>query len=172
MAAQSCACSTDANAEKELSFFRDKTNPFDTDIPWWINFQEIQMQTRRNCDSNWLLWMGHCDQQSYWFLKLTPLLHISLVIQRSSPVVVVLKMSVASWLGWVRTASSDTSFISYLLWGAFRMSLITQEMKIAKKKSKSTKLSVQQTTDGEQPTKSSTNQHRVHEVICNALLVK
>ena len=52
------------------------------------------------------------------------------------------------------------------------MSMIMQEMKIAEKKSKSAKLSVQQTTDSEQPTKSAANQHRVHEVICNALLVK
>ena len=52
------------------------------------------------------------------------------------------------------------------------MSLIIQEKKIAEKKSESTKLSVQQTTDGEQPTKSAANQHRVREVICNALMVK
>ena len=75
-------------------------------------------------------------------------------------------------IGVGQNRPSETSFISNLLWGAFRMSLITQEMKIAKKKSKSTKLSVQQTTDGEQPTKSAANQHRVHEVICNAFLVK
>ena len=31
---------------------------------------------------------------------------------------------------------------------------------------------MQQTTDSEQPTKSVANQHQVHEVICNALLVK
>ena len=52
------------------------------------------------------------------------------------------------------------------------MSLIIQEMKIVEKKSKSTKLSVQQTTDGKQPTKSAANQHRVNEASCNALLVK
>ena len=52
------------------------------------------------------------------------------------------------------------------------MSLIVQEIKIAEKKSKSTKLSMQQTTDGEQPTKSAANQHRVHGVICNVLLVR
>ena len=52
------------------------------------------------------------------------------------------------------------------------MFLLIQEMKIAEKKSKSTKLSMKQTTDGKQPTKSAANQHRVHEVICNALLVK
>ena len=50
------------------------------------------------------------------------------------------------------------------------MSLIIQEMKIAEKKSESTKFSMQQTTDGGQPTKSAADQHRVHEVICNALL--
>ena len=61
---------------------------------------------------------------------------------------------------------------SNLLWGAFRVSLIIQEMKIADKKSKLAKLAVQQTTYGKQPTKSAANQHRVHEVICNALLVK
>ena len=52
------------------------------------------------------------------------------------------------------------------------MSSIIKKMKIAEKKSKSTIMSVQQTTDGEQPTKSAANQHRVREVICNALLVK
>ena len=52
------------------------------------------------------------------------------------------------------------------------MSLIIQEMKIVEKKSKSTKLSIQQATGGEQPTKSAANQHRVHEIICNTLLVK
>ena len=64
---------------------------------------------------------------------------------------------------------SETSFISNVLWGAFRVSWFIQRMKIAEKKSKSTKLSVQQTTDGEQPTKSAANQHRVHGVICNAI---
>ena len=63
-------------------------------------------------------------------------------------------------------------FISKLLWGTLRISMIIQEMKIVEKKSKSTKLSVQQTTDGEQPTKSAANQHRVHGVIFNALLMK
>ena len=48
--------------------------------------------------------MGHCDQQSHQFPKLTPLLHVSLVTQRSLPVVAVFKMCVASWLGWVGTA--------------------------------------------------------------------
>ena len=60
------------------------------------------------------------------------------------------------------------------------MSLIIQEIKITEKKSESTILSVQQTTDdkqmtisvAKQPTKSAATQHRVHEVICNALLVK
>ena len=59
-----------------------------------------------------------------------------------------------------------------LLWGAFRISLIIQEMKIAEKKSESTKFSVQQTTEGEQPIKNAANQHWVHVVIRNALLVK
>ena len=71
---------------------RDRTHPFDTDIRLWINFQEVQIKTRKNCDNNWIQWMGHCDQQSYRFLKLTPLLHVSLVTRRSSPVVVIFKM--------------------------------------------------------------------------------
>ena len=74
--------------------FRDRTHSFDTNIRWWIHFQEIQIQTRRKCDHNWLHWVGHCDQQSYRFLKLRPLLHVSLVTQRSSPVVAVFKMCV------------------------------------------------------------------------------
>ena len=59
-------------------FFRNRTYPFDTDIRWWINFQVILIQTRRNCDHNWIHWFGNCDQQSHRFLKLTPLLHVSL----------------------------------------------------------------------------------------------
>ena len=113
--------------------------------------------------------LGHCDQQSYRFLKLTPLLHVSLVTRRSSPAVTVFKMCVHR--GGSEPPCSETFFISNLLWGAFRMSLIIQVMKIAEKKSKSTNILVQQTTDGAQPTKSAANQHRVHEVICNALLV-
>ena len=85
-------------------FFRDRNHLFDTDIRWWINFQEIQIQMRRHCEYNRLHWEGYCDQQSYRFLKLTPLLHVSLVTRRSSLVVVVFKMCVASWSGWVRTA--------------------------------------------------------------------
>ena len=52
------------------------------------------------------------------------------------------------------------------------MSLSIQEMKIAEEKSKSSKNLVLQTTDDEQPKKSAGDQHPVHEVICNALLVK
>ena len=47
-----------------------------------------------------------------------------------------------------------------------------EKKKIAEKMSQSTKISVQQTTDGEQPKKSAADQHRVREVICIALLVK
>ena len=61
-------------------------------------------------------------------------------------------------MGGSERPCSEASFISNLLWGAFQMSLIVQEMKIAEKKSKSTKLSVQQMTDGEQPTKSAASQ--------------
>ena len=82
---------------------RDRTHPFDTDIRWWVNFQEVQIQRRWNLDNNWIHWMDHCDQQSYRFLKLTPLLHVSLVTRGPSPVEVVFKMCVASWSGWVRT---------------------------------------------------------------------
>ena len=89
-----------------------------------------------NCDYNWLHWMGHRDQQPYWFLKLTLLLHVSLVTRRSSPVVAVFKMCVASWSGGSEPPCSETSFISNFLWGAFRMSLIIQGMKIVEKKSK------------------------------------
>ena len=152
--------------------FRDRTHLFDTDIRWWINYQEIQIQTRRNSDHNWIHWMGHCGQQSHRFLKWAPLLHVSLVTQRSSPVVVIYKMCVASWSGWVRTALFRDRHYLYPSVGSIRMSLIIQDMKMLEEKSKSTKLSVQQTTDGEQPTKSVANQHQVHEVICNALLVK
>ena len=52
------------------------------------------------------------------------------------------------------------------------MSLFIQEMKTAEKSQNQQKNSMQQTTNGEQPTKSPANQHRVREVSCNALLVK
>ena len=52
------------------------------------------------------------------------------------------------------------------------MSLIIKEMKIAEKKSKSRKMSAQQTTDGAQPTKSAANRHRVCDAICNAMWKK
>ena len=55
-----------------------------------------------------------------------------------------------------------TSFISNLLWEAFWMSLLIQEMKIMAKTSKSTQFSVQQMAAGEQQTKSVANQHQVH----------
>ena len=116
MAAQSCkSCKTQMPRRNRI--FRDGTHPFDTDIRWWIHFQEIQTQTRRHCDHNYLHWEGHCDQQSDRFLKLTPLLQVSLVTWRSLPVVVVSKTCVASWSGWV---CSETSFISNRLWGVFR----------------------------------------------------
>ena len=75
-------------------------------------------------------------------------------------------------MGQNRPVQRPPLSLSNLLWGAFRVSLIVQEMKIAEKKLESTKPSVHQTTSDEQPTKSAGNQHRVHEVICNALLVK
>ena len=83
MAVQSCTCSTDANAENELNFQGQNLS-----VWYWhsmVNtfFQVIQIRTRRNCDHNWIHWMGHCDQHSHWFLKLTPLLHVSLVTQMS-----------------------------------------------------------------------------------------
>ena len=123
--------------------FRDRAHPFDTGIRWWINFHVIQIRWEKNCDHKWIHWMGHCDQQSYRFLKLTPLFLVNLVTWRSSQVLIVFKMCVASWSGWSEPPCSETSFIPNLLWGAFRMSLIIQEMKIAEKTSKSTKLSVQ-----------------------------
>ena len=83
--------------------FRYRTHPFDILLRWSINFQEIQVQTRKICDHNWLHLVGHWNQQLYWFLKLTPPLHISLVTGRSLPVVG-FKMCVASWSGWFRTA--------------------------------------------------------------------
>ena len=86
--------------------FRDRPLLFDSDSWWWINFQESQIQMRRHCDHNLLHWEGYCNQQSDWFLKSTPLLQVSLVTWRSSPVVVglVSKMCVASLSGWFRTA--------------------------------------------------------------------
>ena len=72
--------------------FTDRTHLFDTGIRWWINFQEIQIQTRRHCDPNRLHWEGHCGQQSDRLLKLTSLLQVSL--RRSSPVVIVFRVCV------------------------------------------------------------------------------
>ena len=70
---------------RKNDIFRDRTHPFDithpfdTDIRWWIHFQEVQIQMRRYCDHNRPRWEGHSDQQSDRFLKLTPLLQVSLV---------------------------------------------------------------------------------------------
>ena len=83
--------------------FRDRTHPFDTDIRWWIHFQENQIHSRRYSDHNWLHWEGHCDQQSDRFLKLTPLSEVSLFTRMPSPQIVVSKVCVARWLGWVKT---------------------------------------------------------------------
>ena len=85
--------------------FRDRIHPFDTGIRWWLNFQEIQIQTRcLLCDCNRLHWQGHCDQQSDWCLKLTPLLQVSLFTRKPSPVVIISEKCVARWSWWVRTA--------------------------------------------------------------------
>ena len=48
---------------------------------------------RRHCDHNRLHWEGHCDQQ------------VSLVTRRSSTVVAVSKMCVASWSGYLVVTS-------------------------------------------------------------------
>ena len=104
---------------ERTDFLRDRTHPSDTDIRWWITFEEIQIQTRRNCDHNWLHWMGHCDQQSYRFLKLAPPLHVSLLTRRSLPVVIIFKMCV--WRvdrGGSEPPRSETSFISNLSVGS------------------------------------------------------
>ena len=53
------------------------------------------------------------------------------------------------------------AFNSNLLWGEIRIFMIIQKMKVAENNLKSTKLSVQQMTDSEQPTKSTANQHQV-----------
>ena len=58
--------------------FRDRIHPCDTDIRWWINLQQIQIQTRKNCDHCWIHWTGlaissrtgswnwhHCCMSSY-----------------------------------------------------------------------------------------------------------
>ena len=59
---------------------------------------------RTHCVHNRWYWEGHHDQQSDWFLKLIPLLQVSLVTWRSLLVAVVSKMCVAGWLGCFRTA--------------------------------------------------------------------
>ena len=187
--------------------FRDRTYPFDTDFRWWINFQEIKIQTRRHRDHNRLHWEGHCNQRLDRFLKLTPLFQVGLVTRSSSPVVLVSKTYVASSSGWFKTdlfrglrlsltfngerfatpqkltfkviipytslcgvchslvvgsehatrsnaTSSDKTLTLFSEKIAFRIllsvwiSTIIPEMKIAEKKSKSTKLLMQQTTDG------------------------
>ena len=102
--------------------------------------------------------MGHCDQQSDRFLKLTPLLDVS-----SDTKVFASGGSFQDVCGELIGVGQNRPFRdllnSNLLWRAFWEFSIIQEMKIAEKISKSTKLSMQQTTDGEQPTKSAANQH-------------
>ena len=55
---------------------RDRSHLFNTDIRWWINFQEIQIQTRGHRDHNRQQWEGYCEQRSDRFLKLTPVLQV------------------------------------------------------------------------------------------------
>ena len=95
---------TNKKPHTQERFFTDTTHPSNTDIRRWINVREIQIQTRRHSDHNWLHRDSHCDQQSNRFLKLTSLLQVSLVTWRSLPVVIVSKVCVASLFGRVRTA--------------------------------------------------------------------
>ena len=67
--------------------------------------------------------MGHCDQQSHWFLKLTPPLHIN--YQSSYMKVFASGGSVLNMCGEFIGVSKNhpvqrPPFISDLQWGAFR----------------------------------------------------
>ena len=140
----------------------DRTHPLDANSQWWIKFQEIQIQRRRHYDHNRLRWEGHCDQQSDRFLKLTPLLHVSLVTRKSLPVVVVSKMCV-ELIGLVQDHPVQSApFISKanLLWKAFRYPKdidfrftcmnfqVYPRNENRGEKKKSTNISMQQTTNG------------------------
>ena len=145
---------------KEIDFLgTDRTHPFDTDIRWWINFQEVQIQTKRHCDHNWIHWMGHCDQQSYRSLKLTPPLHFSLVTQRSSPIVVIFKMFMESWSGWVRTALLRDSFIS-------TAGSVSDVLDYPRNENRGEKVKINEIfSAADDRRQGAANQHRVHEVI-------
>ena len=91
---------------------------------------------------------GYCDQQSDRFLKSTPLLQVLLIrkyfASGDSFQDVCLEL-----IGWFRTALFRVLRLSLTFCGlGFRFSTIIQEVKIARKKSKSRKISVQQTIDG------------------------
>ena len=154
-------------------FFRDRAHPFDTDIRWSINFREIQIKTRTHHDHNRQHWKGYCDQQSDRFLKLSPLLQVPVTRRHfvSSGSFQDVRGELIEEVQNCHVQSPPC--ISHRLWGAFRICMIIQEMKIAEKsQNQHTQKSVQQTTDGYQPTKSAANQYRIYEVICNAVWVK
>ena len=133
---------------EETDFFLDRTHPFVTDIRCWINFWEIQSQTRRHRDHNYQHWEGYCEQQSNRFLKLIPLLQV-LVARRYFANSGSFRDVCGELIGVVQDRPvQGPPFISNRLWGTSRISIIIQEKKIAEKKSKSMKSSVQQTTDG------------------------
>ena len=77
--------------------------------------------------------MGHCDQQLYRFLKLIPLLHISLVTQGFHQW---WKFSRCVWrvnrVG-SEPPCSEASFFSNLLWGAFWCPWLSKKWKSQKK---------------------------------------
>ena len=126
MTARSCKFSTSANAETE-SNFKDRPQLFDTDIRWWINFAEIRIQTRRHRDHNRQHWEVYCDQQSDRFLKLTPLLQVSLVTRRYFASNASFRDVCGELIGMVQDRPVQSPlFISNLLLGAFRIFMIIQ----------------------------------------------
>ena len=140
---------------------------------------------RRLCDHN-RLHEGYCDQQSDWFLKLTPLVHRKVLASAASfqdvwgeLFWVVQDRSVhsppftskANLLTKFLLSSQQTFAVCILL--CVWISMLIQEMKIAKgKKSKSTKKFQSNRRTTASSRQSAANQHRVCDVICNALWVK
>ena len=146
MSAQSCRCSTDQNAEKELNF--GGQNP---SVWYW---HSMVNKFSGNSDSDHKTLWPHLTtlrEPLQLAIGMVPEIDTTVVSQSSYMKVFTSGGSfqyicVVSWSGWFRTTLFRPPFISNLLWGAFRIAMIIQEMKIAEKKSKSTKISVQQMT--------------------------
>ena len=138
MAAQSCTWLTRMLRRSRIS--REKTHPFDTDIRWLIYFPEIQIQTRRHRDRN----LKHREGYCHAVVGPVPEIDTTVASQSSYTKIFASVGSFQDVCGDLIGVGQDRPvqnppFIPNLLWTAFRIFLIIQEINIAEKKSKSTK---------------------------------